>query len=147
MKKNIYAMLLTMALAVGSLSGCGGNGASGVEGNSADKGEGSADGVVTIQYWQYAYDSKVAMMDELIKEFEAENPTIKIEHITYPYDSYFEKMAASIVTAQSSGVGPNIINYNCVDTSNYYAQGVLQPLPADVFDPAVIDEEFSPLVQ
>lgn len=152
MKKNIYALLLTAALAAGSLSGCGGNGTSGAEGssqagNAANQEAGSGADTVTIQYWQYAYDSKVAMMDELIKEFESANPTIKIEHITYPYDSYFEKMAASIVTAQSSGVGPNIINYNCVDTSNYYAQGVLQPLPTDVFDPAVIDQEFSPLVQ
>ena len=32
---------------------------------------------VTITYWQYAYESKVKLMDELIKGFEKANPGIK----------------------------------------------------------------------
>jgi len=30
--------------------------------------------VVEIEYWQYHFDAKVELMDELIKAFEAENP-------------------------------------------------------------------------
>lgn len=153
MKKKMIATLLSITLAAGVLSACGGSGGKDASVNSQSEasGKSSADTTdgdkVTIQYWQYAYDSKVAMMDELIKEFEAANPNITVEHVTYPYDSYFEKLAASIVSAQSSGIGPNIFNYNSVDISSYYAQGVLQPLSTEVFDPEVIDQEYSSLVQ
>lgn len=152
MKKRVFALLCGLAVAAGGLSGCGngcGNGSGNGGGTEASTNRtNAADGEqVTIQYWQYAYDSKVKMMDELIKEFQAENPNIKVEHITYPYDSYFEKLAASIVSAQSSGSGPNIFNYNSVDISGYYAQGVLQPLPTDVFNPDEIDRDYSSLAE
>jgi multiple sugar transport system substrate-binding protein len=107
-----------------------------------------ADEKVTIQYWQYVYDSKVKLMDELIGEFQAQNPNITVEHITYPYDSFFQKMTASIVTAQSSGVGPNIINFNSgTHLGGYQKQGILQPLDTKIFNPDVIDKEYSSLVQ
>lgn len=43
---------------------------------------------VVIEYWQYFYESKVNLIDELIKEFEAENPGIKVVHQNFPYDNY-----------------------------------------------------------
>ena len=39
---------------------------------------------VTIEYWQYYYESKVELIDELIKEFETRNPDIKVKHVTFP---------------------------------------------------------------
>lgn len=51
---------------------------------------------VTITYWQYYYESKVKLMDELIKKFESANPGIKVEQVTFPYESYNQKVAASI---------------------------------------------------
>lgn len=39
---------------------------------------------VTIEYWQYYYESKVKLIDELIPVFEAQNPGIKVKHITFP---------------------------------------------------------------
>lgn len=47
-------------------------------------------------YWQYFYESKVNLIDELIKEFEAENPGIKVVHQNFPYDNYEQKLAAAI---------------------------------------------------
>ena len=47
-----------------------------------------AEEVVTIEYWQYYFESKVALIDELIAQFEAENPGIKVVHQHFPYDSY-----------------------------------------------------------
>src|SRR4249919_159116 len=40
---------------------------------------------VEIEYWQYTFAQRVQAIDELIKRFEAENPTIKIKHTHVPY--------------------------------------------------------------
>ena len=47
-----------------------------------------AEDVVTIEYWQYYFESIVALIDELIAQFEAENPGIKVAHQHFPYDSF-----------------------------------------------------------
>ena len=36
------------------------------------------DGVTEIVYWQYFYETKKNLIDELIKEFEAANPDIRV---------------------------------------------------------------------
>ena len=87
--------------------------------------------------------SKVNLIDELIKEFEAENPGIKVVHQNFPYDNYEQKLAAAIAT----GKGPNIINIFYGWVPKYVKSGVLQELPTDVFDPAEMDKEFSPMIQ
>lgn len=98
--------------------------------------------VTTIEYWQYYFESKVALVDELIAQFEQENPDIKVVHQNFPYDSYQEKIAASV----AAGQGPDIVNlfYGWVPT--YVKSGVLQPLPAGSFSPEMIEAEFAPMV-
>ncbi len=104
---------------------------------------GLAEDVVTIDYWQYFYESKVNLMTDLIAEFEAANPGIKVVQTTFPYDSYQEKLAAAI----AAGEGPDIVNlfYGWVPT--YVKSGVLQELPAASFSAETIETEFAPLVQ
>ena len=38
------------------------------------------DDVVEIEYWQYNFQARVDAMNELIAQFEAENPGIKVVH-------------------------------------------------------------------
>lgn len=98
---------------------------------------------VTIEYWQYFYESKVNFIDELIGEFEAANPDIKVVHQTFPYDSYQEKLAAAI----AAGEGPSIVNLFYGWVPKYVKSGVLQELPKTSFAPEMIESEFAPMVQ
>jgi multiple sugar transport system substrate-binding protein len=57
--------------------------------DSTDKDSTSDDGSgeeIVLDYWQYAFDAKVKLMDELIEEFEADNPGIKVKQTNFPYD-------------------------------------------------------------
>lgn len=102
-----------------------------------------ADDVVTIDYWQYYYESKVNLMDELIAEFEAANPGIKVVQTTFPYDGYEEKLAAAIQAKQA----PDIVNLFYGWVAKYVKAGVLQELPGEAFTPEAIEEKFIDLVK
>jgi multiple sugar transport system substrate-binding protein len=103
----------------------------------------SDDGVTTIVYWQYFYETKKNLMDELISEFEAANPDIKVEQQTFPYENYNTKVASSVPT----GKGPNVINLYYGWLPTYMDAGYLQPLPDTYFSTDKVEEEFFPLVQ
>lgn len=126
-------MIVAMLFAVG----CSSN-------NTASEGVGeTADSPVEIEYWQYFYESKVQLMDQMIAEFEAKNPGIKVVHKHFPYDNYQQKVAAAIAT----GGGPNIINLYYGWVPEYVKNGVLQVLPGDQFSVEKIESEFVPMVQ
>lgn len=96
---------------------------------------------VTIQYWQYYYQSKVELVDELIVEFEKQNPDIKVEHVTFPYDSFSEQVAAAV----AAGTGPDVLNLFYGWLPMYMGEGFLQPLPEEYFPIAEIEENFIPM--
>ncbi len=99
--------------------------------------------VTQIVYWQYFYETKKVLMDELIKIFEARNPDIKVDHQTFPYENYNTKVASSV----PSGQGPNVINLFYGWLPLYIDSGYLQPLPTNVFPNSRIEDEFFPLVE
>jgi len=84
---------------------------------------------VTITYWQYFYQSKVDLMNDLIKQFEAKNPGIKVDQVTFPYESYNQKVAASI----PAGEGPDVINLYSGWLPMYVKAEYIQPLPKSSF--------------
>jgi len=96
----------------------------------------------SIVYWQYFYQSKVDVMDQLIKEFMAKNPDIKVEQVTFPYESYNQKVAASI----PAGEGPDVINLFCGWLPMYVKAGYIQDLPAKDFSPAYMKSTYYPFV-
>jgi multiple sugar transport system substrate-binding protein len=98
--------------------------------------------IVTIEYWQYHYASKVKLMTKLIKEFEKDNPDIRVVQKTFPYSAYQQKLATSI----ASGIGPNVINLFYGWVPKYVKAGVLQPLPEKAFSQKQIEKEFAPVV-
>lgn len=103
-----------------------------------------AEDTVTINYWQYYYESKVDLMDELIPAFEAANPGIKVVQTHFPYESYEEKLAAAI---SSPGETPDIVNLFYGWVPKYVKAGVLQELPGEAFTPEAIEEKFIDLVE
>jgi len=98
---------------------------------------------VTIEYWQYFYETRVDAMNRLIQQFEAENPDIHVIHTNFPYAEYRDKVAASV----PAGVGPDVITLYYGWLPLWVDSGYLIPLPEDEFPPAMIESEFSPLVQ
>lgn len=97
---------------------------------------------VTITYWQYFYETKVKLVDELIKKFEASNPGIKVEQVTFPYESFNQKVAASI----PAGEGPDVITLFYGWLPMYVKGGYLQELPTAEFNKAFYDKNFYPFV-
>jgi multiple sugar transport system substrate-binding protein len=97
---------------------------------------------VTITYWQYFYQSKVDLVDELIKQFEAKNPGIKVEHVTFPYASYNQKVATSIPV----GDGPDVINLYSGWLPMYVKADYIQPLPKALFSDSYMKGTYFPWV-
>ena len=132
MKKKLFLILLGCLLFV-NLTPIFSNGAS----------EEKEDGVTEIVYWQYFYETKKNLMDELIADFEAANPDIKVTQQTFPYADYNTKVAASV----PSGKGPNVINLYYGWLPTYVKAGYLQPLTGSAFAPSKVESEFFPLVK
>lgn len=137
MRRKLAATLAVFVIASSILAGCGTTKSTGKATGEA------AESKVTIEYWQYSYDSKKVLMDELIMEFQAKNPNIEVKHVTFPYEQYNEKVAATV----SAGRGPDVINLYYGWLPKYVDSGYLQPLPEDAFPTATLEKEFYPLVK
>ena len=97
----------------------------------------------TITYWQYDYATRVDAMTQLIAQFEAENPDVKVVQETFPYDGYPAQVAASI----PAGQGPDVAQLFYGWLPTWARGGYVVPLPAEHFDAAELDANFAPLVQ
>src|SRR5438128_4504243 len=98
---------------------------------------------VTITYWQYFFASKVKLVDDLVKQFESQNPGIQVIHENFPYDAYNQKVASAV----SAGQGPDVINLFYGWVPLYVDSGYLQALPAEAFSPMEIERDFVPMVK
>ncbi|MCA9838041.1 MAG: extracellular solute-binding protein [Trueperaceae bacterium] len=98
---------------------------------------------VTITYWQYDFAARVDAMSQLIEQFEAENPGIKVVQETFPYDNYQEQVAASL----PAGTGPDVVQFFYGWLPTWERSGYIQALPEQYFDTATLDAEFVPMVQ
>lgn len=103
---------------------------------------GAASAQVEIEYWQYFFDARVDAMEQLIASFEEANPDITVTMTHFPYADYRTKVAAAI----PAGEGPDVVQLFYGWLNDYIDANLIQPLPTDVFDPAVIDAEFFPMV-
>ncbi len=97
---------------------------------------------VTITYWQYFYQSKVDLMNDLIQQFQAKNPGIKVEQVTFPYESYQQKVAAAV----PAGEGPDVINLYYGWLPLWVKSGYIQALPDSAFSSAYFARNFYPFV-
>lgn len=96
-----------------------------------------------ITYWQYDFDARIDAMNQLIEQFEAENPDITVTMETFPYDAYQQQVAASL----PAGQGAHVVQLFYGWLPTWQAAGYLEPLPEEHFDTAEIDEAFIPMVQ
>lgn len=99
-------------------------------------------GPIEIEYWQYEFESKTTLVNELIPEFEAANPEITIDHVNFPYDDFQTQVAA----AAQAGEGPDVLNVYYGWLPAYVQQEFLAPFPEDIFPYDQIEAEFFPMV-
>lgn len=137
MKKWLSVTLILILFSTLALSGCSSKPAPAAQSGS------SGDKKVTIEYWQYTFDSKVKAIDELIKRFEAKNPGIKVEHKNYPYENFQQKVTSSI----PAGTGPDVVTLYYGWLPKYVVGEYLQPLPEKYFPADKIASEFSSVVE
>lgn len=98
---------------------------------------------VRLTYWQYEFGTKVALIDELIEEFNAANPDIIVEQETFPFDAYPQRVAA----ATAAGQGPDVVNLFYGWTAAWRRAGYIEPLPQQHFDHDWIESYFVPMVE
>jgi multiple sugar transport system substrate-binding protein len=98
---------------------------------------------VQIEYWQYFFKERVTAMEELIRRFQAANPSITVKQTTFPYDQYRTKAAAAI----PAGAGPNVVQLYYGWLRDYRRARLIDPLPTDAFPPAGIERDFYPIVR
>ncbi|MCC1494416.1 extracellular solute-binding protein [Cognatishimia sp. F0-27] len=103
----------------------------------------SAADAVEIEYWQYFFDARVTAMEQLIENFQAANPDITVTMTHFPYADYRTKVAAAV----PAGEGPDVVQLFYGWLNDYKEAQLIQPLPADTFPAAEIDEAFFPMVQ
>ena len=97
---------------------------------------------VEIEYWQYFFDARVTAMEQLIANFEAANPDIKVTMTHFPYADYRTKVAAAI----PAGEGPDVVQLFYGWLNDYKNAELIQPLPNDAFPPDQIETDFFPMV-
>ncbi len=106
--------------------------------------EAMSDEPIEIEYWQYNFEARVDAMNQLIEQFEAENPGIKVIHNSdIPYDNFRDQIAASV----PAGVGPDVATLFYGWQPAWVDAGFLVPLPAETFPPEMVAEEFSSMAQ
>ncbi len=99
---------------------------------------------VSIEYWQYFFQSKQDLVNSLIQDFQKQNPNIEIVHnSTIPYEQYQQKLAA----AAPAGQGPDVVNLYYGWLGKYTQSGYLQELPTSAFPAAMLEKDFFPVVQ
>ncbi|MEZ4863191.1 MAG: extracellular solute-binding protein [Caldilineaceae bacterium] len=102
------------------------------------------DDIVEIEYWQYNFEARIVAMDQLIEQFEAANPNIKVIHNSdIPYADFIDKVAVSV----PAGVGPDVVSLFYGWQNDWIDAGYIVPLPEEEFPASMVAEQFSPMVQ
>ncbi|NEX47216.1 extracellular solute-binding protein [Pseudotabrizicola algicola] len=97
---------------------------------------------VEIEYWQYVFETRVNAMDQLIANFEAQNPGITVKHVTFPYADYQTRVVAANMARQ----GPDVLQLFYGWADQFIGGRVIQPLSPEAFPHAQIEEDFFPIV-
>jgi multiple sugar transport system substrate-binding protein len=104
---------------------------------------GQAQQKTSITYWQYQFDSKVAIMTDIIKDFQQQNPDIEVKQETFPFDSY----EAKVFTSLAAGQGPDVVNLFYGWLPKWVDQNILKPLPTDAFPAKALEDSVGSLMK
>ena len=97
---------------------------------------------VQLTYWQYDFRTRVDAMNQLIEQFNAENPDIIVVQETFPYDAYQQRVAA----ATAAGQGPDVVQLFYGWVAAWQRAGYIEPLPQEHISHEWIESYFIPMV-
>lgn len=124
MKKALSRFLglfLILGLAIG-LTGC-----SGSNQQSGEK--------ITLYWWRSREDANEDVLQEVIKGFESENKTVKIELVLKDPRTYEQELTEALAAHQTVQDAPDIISIKGEDLPKYVP--LLTPAPGNLFDAEV----------
>ena len=104
---------------------------------------GSAIAQIELTYWQYDFSTRVEAMNQLIEQFNAENPDIVVTQETFPYDAYQQRVAA----ATAAGEGPDVVQLFYGWTAAWQRAGYVEPIPQEHISHDWIEEYFIPMAE
>ncbi len=125
--KKLYGTLLS-ALLGGTmlLTACGGSADSG---KAADSGGGDSEQVtITISNWLEAEEATEAIFKEMLDDFMAQNPDIKVESQAIPFNQYKDQ----VLIAGTSGNAADVILGNSQMMSAFNGAGLLAELDTEI---------------
>lgn len=154
MKKRTMALLLSMGMAMSSLTGCGGSGDAGssaaadgstaapsgttAAGNAQDAG--SNGDAITLKFTWWGSQSRHDYTQKILDAYTAEHPNVTFEAVPAGWDGYFDKLS----TEAASGSMPDIVQMDYLYISTYAKNNSiadLQPYIDDgTIDVSGIDE-------
>jgi multiple sugar transport system substrate-binding protein len=82
-------------------------------------------------------------MNQLIEQFNAENPDVVVVQETFPFDAYQQRVA----TAIAAGQGPDVVQLFYGYVSAWQRAGYVEPLPQEHISHEWIEEYFIPMVE
>jgi multiple sugar transport system substrate-binding protein len=97
---------------------------------------------VSITYWQYAFDSKVKIMNTIMADFNKANPDIEVKQENFPYDGYIQKVESSL----AAGQGPDVVNLFYGWVPQFAGNGLIQ-LPEADFPAKSLEANVGPLMK
>ena len=81
----------------------------------------------TLVHWQHHSPARNEMVERFAREFEAQNPGVKIEFESIPLSDYYTKLLPAI----AAGSGPDVFQLRAGDVPRYRNYGVIQELKVD----------------
>ncbi|WP_088816403.1 MULTISPECIES: sugar ABC transporter substrate-binding protein [Listeria] len=128
MKRKSWAVALAVLLLSLVLVACGG-------GSSSDDGSGSDQKVITYALWD---KEQAPVYQEIAKDFEKENPDVKVKFEITPFAQYFTKLETAITGKNA----PDVFWVNIPRAPDYINNGVLMPVDDVKFDKDKIPEQY-----
>ncbi len=98
---------------------------------------------VQLTYWQYDFSTRIDAMNQLIEQFNAENPDVIVVQETFPYDAYQQRVAA----ATAAGQGPDVVQLFYGWVAAWQRAGYIEPLPQEHISHEWIESYFIPMVE
>lgn len=128
MKKRLIAVLLSLALSAGILSGCGANTPSASEPSAANSSGQSSEEPIELVFWTMWDGGDVTVASKIFEEYNSTHPNV---HIDFQQQD-FTQFATKLKTGMMSGEGPDFaISYIGGFVAGLQADGMLVPISSE----------------
>lgn len=79
---------------------------------------------VTLTFWHPFGGSRIPLIEKMLSDFQAEQPSTKVEHVLWTGADRMEKFIAAV----AAGTPPDVVMFRSHDLPAYVEEGVFRPL-------------------